>query len=258
MARYKGGAKARSGYDITSSELPFYDINARLEKAEKYSTKMLRSEYTRMRDIAQKRLKRLAGTDEGKFVAQQHPDGFPKISQMGKAVDPFTGKKDVSRRELAKALKEVSNFLTASRSSISGVRRVIKETVETIEENTTVRNKQGKVIEPGIKIPKEQLANYGRFINKLKKELGLDPYKYEAKYIAAAWSDLHNKGKITKKELEKAVLGVMADLKKLDDPVDDRKKAERIAHKVDKYFDIDKLDKRTVSGIQRRGKKRKK
>lgn len=246
MARYKGGAKARSGYDITSSDLPFYDINARLEKAEKYSTKLLRSEYTRMRDIAQKRLKRLEGTDEGKFVAQQHPDGFPKISQMGKAVDPFTGKKDVSRKELARALKDVSNFLTASRSSVSGVRKSIKQTRQAIQKKT------------GVSVPKDQMANYGRFINRLKKDLGLDPHKYDAKYIVAAWSDLQNKGKITKKELQKAVLGVMADLKKLDDPTDDRKKAERIAHKVDKYFDIDKLDKRTVSGIQRRGKKRKK
>lgn len=245
MARYKGGAKARSGYDITSSELPFYDINARLEKAEKYSTKLLRSEYTRMRDIAQKRLNRLAGTDEGKFVAQQHPDGFPKISQMGKAVDPFTGKKDVSRKELARALKDVANFLTASRSSVSGVRNSINQTRKSIQKKT------------GVSVPKEQMANYGRFINRLKKDLGLDPHKYDAKYITAAWSDLQNKGKITKKELEKTVLGIMADLKKLDDPKDDRKKAERIAYKVDKYFDIDKLDKRTVSGIQRRGKKRK-
>lgn len=246
MARYKGGAKARSGYDITSSELPFYDINARLEKAEKYSTKLLRSEYTRMRDIAQKRLKRLEGTDEGKFIAQMHPDGFPKISQMAKAVDPFTDKKDVSRRELARALKDVSNFLTASRSSVSGVRKTIKQTRQSIQKKT------------GVSIPKEQMANYGRFINRLKKDLGLDPHKYDAKYIVAAWSDLQNKGKITKKELEKAVLGIMADLKKLDDPKDDRKKAERIAHKVDKYFDIDKLDKRTVSGIQRRKGRKKK
>ncbi len=246
MARYKGGSKARSGYDITSSELPFYDINARLEKAEKYSTKLLRSEYTRMRDIAQKRLKRLEGTDEGKFIAQMHPDGFPKISQMGKAVDPFTGKKDVSRKELARALKDVSNFLTASRSSVSGVRKTIKQTRQSIQKKT------------GVSVPKEQLANYGRFINRLKKDLGLDPHKYDAKYIVAAWSDLQNKGKITKKELEKAVLGIMADLKKLDDPKDDRKKAERIAHKVDKYFDIDKLDKRTVSGIQRRKGRKKK
>ena len=175
-----------------------------------------------------------------------HPDGFPKISQMGKAVDPFTGKKDVSRKELARALKDVSNFLTASRSSVSGVRKTIKQTRQSIQKKT------------GVSVPKEQLANYGRFINRLKKDLGLDPHKYDAKYIVAAWSDLQNKGKITKKELEKAVLGIMADLKKLDDPKDDRKKAERIAHKVDKYFDIDKLDKRTVSGIQRRKGRKKK
>lgn len=244
MARYKGGGKARSGYDITSSELPFYAINARLADAEQYSTKLMRSEYTRMRDIAQKRLKRLAASDEGKFVAAMHPDGFPKISQMSRAVDPFTGKKDVSRRELAHALKELVNFLTAERSALSRVQKTVKQTRESIQKST------------GVNVPKEQLANYGRFINKLKKELGLDKFKYEAKYVVSAWSDLQNKGKITKKDLTKAVLDVMADLGQLNDPKEDRKKAERVAHKVDKYFDIDKLDKRTVSGIKRRKKKK--
>lgn len=242
--RYRGGGKARSGYDITSSELPFYDINARLASAEKYSTALLRSEYTRMRDIAQKRLKRLSASDEGKFIAAMHPDGFPKLSQMSKAVDPFTGKKDVSRKELAASLKELVNFLTAERSAVSNVKKTVKKTRESIKKST------------GVDVPKEQLANYGRFINKLKKELGLDQFKYEAKYVVAAWSDLQNKGKISKKDLTKAVLDVMVDLKLTDDPKEDKKKAERVAHKVDKFFDLDKLDKRTVSGLKRRKKKK--
>ena len=242
--RYRGGGKARSGYDITSSDLPFYDINARLATAEKYSTALMKSEYTRMRDIAQKRLKRLAASDEGKFVAAMHPDGFPKLSQMSKAVDPFTGKKDVSRKELAASLKELVNFLTAERSAVSNVKKTIKKTKESIKKST------------GVDVPKEQLANYGRFINKLKKELGLDQFKYEAKYVVAAWSDLQNKGKISKKDLTKAVLDVMVDLKLTDDPKEDKKKAERVAHKVDRFFDLDKLDKRTVSGLKRRKKKK--
>lgn len=242
--RYRGGGKARSGYDITSSDLPFYDINARLATAEKYTTALMKSEYTRMRDIAQKRLKRLAASDEGKFIAQMHPDGFPKLSQMSKAVDPFTGKKDVSRKELAASLKELVNFLTAERSAVSNVKKTVKKTRESIKKST------------GVDVPKEQLANYGRFINKLKKELGLDQFKYDAKYVVAAWSDLQNKGKISKKDLTKAVLDVMVDLKLTDDPKEDKKKAERVAHKVDRFFDLDKLDKRTVSGLKRRKKKK--
>lgn len=242
--RYRGGGKARSGYDITSSDLPFYDINARLATAEKYSTALMKSEYTRMRDIAQKRLKRLAASDEGKFIAQMHPDGFPKLSQMSKAVDPFTGKKDVSRKELAASLKELVNFLTAERSAVSNVKKTVKKTRESIKNST------------GVDVPKEQMANYGRFINKLKKELGLDQFKYDAKYVVAAWSDLQNKGKISKKDLTKAVLDVMVDLKLTDDPKEDKRKAERVAHKVDRFFDLDKLDKRTVSGLKRRKKKK--
>ena len=243
MPRYKGGGTARSGYDITSSELPYYAINARLADAKQYSTKLMRSEYTRMRDIAQKRLKRLEASDEGKYVAQMHPDGFPKLSQLSKSVDPFTGKKDVDRKELAHALKDLVNFLTSKQSAVSTVKETHKRTRESLEKKT------------GVPIPKTQMANYGRFMNKLKKELGLEQYKYDVKYIAAAWSDLQNKGKITKKDLTNAVLGVMADLKKLDDPKEDKKKAERIAYKIDNYFDTADLDKRTVSGIKRRKKK---
>lgn len=241
--RYRGGGTARSGYDITSSELPFYDINARLEKAQKYPTSLLKSEYTRMRDIAQKRLKRLGASQEGKFIAAMHPDGFPKLSQLGKATDPFTGKKDVSRKELSYALKDLVNFLSAERSSVSKVKKSIKKTRESIKKKT------------GVDIPKAQMANYGRFLNKLKKELGLEQFKYDVKYIAEAWSDLMNKGKISKKQLSDAVLNVMADLKQLDDPKEDRKKADRIAHKIDTFFDLDKLDKRTISGLKRRKKK---
>jgi hypothetical protein len=172
-----------------------------------------------------------------------HPDGFPKLSQLGKSIDPFTGKKDVDRKELAKALKTLVNFLNSRQSAVSTVKETHKRTRESIKKNT------------GIDVPKEQMANYGRFINRLKKELGLETYKYEAKYIVEAWSDLQNKGKITKKDLTNAVLGVMADLKRLDDPKEDKKKAERIAYKIDNYFDTADLDKRTVSGIKRRKKK---
>ena len=243
MPRYKGGGTARSGYDITSSYLPYYAINARLEDAKQYSTKLMRSEYTRMRDIAQKRLQRLAASDEGKYVAAMHPDGFPKLSELSKSVDPFTGKKDVDRKELSHALKDLVNFLTSKQSAVSTVKETHKRTREALEQKT------------GVTIPKEQMANYGRFMNKLKKELGLEQFKYDVKYIAAAWSDLQNKGKITKKDLTAAVLGVMADLKKLDDPKEDKKKAERIAYKIDNFFDTKDLDKRTVSGIKRRKKK---
>ena len=251
MPRYKGGGTARSGYDITSSDLPYYAINARLADAKQYSTKLMRSEYTRMRDIAQKRLKRLEASDEGKYVAKMHPDGFPKLSELSKSVDPFTGKKDVDRKELAHALKDLVNFLTAKRSSLSGVKRTIDRTAESIEKRTADENGEG-----GIKVPKTQLANYGRFINKLKKELGLDKGSYEVKYVVEAWSDLKNKGKITKKDLTNAVLGVMADLKLLDDPAEDKKKAERVSWKVDNYFDTKDLDKRTVAGIRRRKNKK--
>ena len=56
MARYKKGASARD-FDLFGHKLPFYAIQPSLVKAHAVSDETLKSEYTRLRDIAQKRLK---------------------------------------------------------------------------------------------------------------------------------------------------------------------------------------------------------
>ena len=270
MPRYKGGSRAKGISGVTTSDLPFTDINPRLKFAEKYDDKLLRSEYRRMRDIAQKRLKRMVGKPEAQWVLEQHPEGFPMTRNL----------KD--RDELVKALMDVSNFLNADRSSISGVRRVAKEAVKTIKKKTKV------------KIKKENLANVGRFINQLKKEMGIKSGEYDLKYVVDAWDTLKNKGKITKKELTESVLKVIQDEKEYQakrkkkkykvvtqveaDVIRERIKnnefvsakekkalkqfeqeeraAKRVAYRIDRYFDKSDLSNRTIAGLKRRKKKK--
>ena len=237
MGRYRGGGKARNiDTGLFTSDLPFYEINPRLKTAEKYSDAFLRKEYTRQRDIAQKRLKRLEQLDVGGWVLEQHPNGFPKLKDLP------------DRDALVYALIDVSRYLTAERSSVSGIKRVAKDTAASLSQQT------------GIDIQKEQLANFGRFMNSMKKQLGLKEGTYEVKYIAEVWSSLKNKGKITKKELREAVqnyLGETQDEKKDNGAreAQNRRIANRVAHNIDKFFDQSDLSGKTVAGLRKRKKK---
>lgn len=243
MPRYKGGSRAKGIEGVTTSNLPFTDINPRLVHAQKYDDKLLRQEYRRMRDIAQKRLKRMEGKQEAEWVLEQHPEGFPMTRDL----------KD--RADLVKGLMDVSNFLNAQRSSISGIRETAKKTSEAIRKGT------------GVAVPKSQLANYGRFMNKMKKELGLKTGTYDSKYMAEVWQQAKNKGKLTKKELREAVLNYLNDRseyaghgKKKELTDKERRKnsgiATRVAHNIDRYFDEADLSKKTVAGLKRRRKRK--
>lgn len=78
----------------------------------------MRSEYTRMRDTAQKRLKRLEKAFPKSKVLQRHPEGFPKL-------------KDLDPRDFPKAFSELAKFLKAKRSTVTGQREIKEKTINT-------------------------------------------------------------------------------------------------------------------------------
>ena len=78
----------------------------------------MRSEYTRMRDTAQKRLKRLAKQFPESKAVQSHPKGFPKL-------------KDLDPRDFPKAFSELSKFLRAKGSTVTGQRQIKEKTMKT-------------------------------------------------------------------------------------------------------------------------------
>lgn len=73
----------------------------------------LRKEYTRLRDIAQKRIKRLRADPEGaqSKVLQIFPEGIPRISDM-----------HGSRAQLESAMADLALFIRNPESTVSGVR----------------------------------------------------------------------------------------------------------------------------------------
>ena len=74
----------------------------------------LRKEYTRLRDIAQKRIKRLRADPEGaqSKVLQIFPEGIPRISDM-----------HGSRAQLESAMADLALFIRNPESAVSGVHK---------------------------------------------------------------------------------------------------------------------------------------
>lgn len=78
----------------------------------------MRSEYTRMRDVAQKRLQRLSKAFPDSKAVQNHPKGFPKL----KSLDP---------RDFPKAFADLAKFVKAKGSTVSGQREIKQKTIKT-------------------------------------------------------------------------------------------------------------------------------
>lgn len=114
-------ARARLTYDFswyTPSE-----IKAKLEAGGDLE-KQVRKEYTRLRDISQKRLKRLAAagyTDTE--VYQRNYKHYPKLKDIK------------SKSELSQRLSDLSRFVGSSQSTVKGIKERNKQTLDTLKEH---------------------------------------------------------------------------------------------------------------------------
>lgn len=78
----------------------------------------MKSEYTRMRDVAQKRLKRLEKQFPESKAVQNHPKGFPKL-------------RDLDPRDFPKAFAELAKFIKAKGSTVTGQQQIRDKTIKT-------------------------------------------------------------------------------------------------------------------------------
>lgn len=84
----------------------------------------VRREYTRLRDISQKRLKRLLQSEfAGSQVVKMNLGHFPKLKDIK------------STSELAARLSDLSRFIDAAQSTVSGQRTIRKKALETLHEH---------------------------------------------------------------------------------------------------------------------------
>lgn len=90
----------------------------------------MHAEYTKMRDIAEKRIKRMGQSEFRKSETyKQYEKGFQKLKEL----DP---------RDLPKAFSELSKFVTSKRSSISGQREIMNKTIKAWNDQGIPLNKQ--------------------------------------------------------------------------------------------------------------------
>ena len=78
----------------------------------------LRAEYTRLRDVAQKRVKRLGQEFPQTKAYQMHEEGFAKL-------------KDLDPRDFPKAMSELYKFVNAKGSTVAGQRSIKEKTIQT-------------------------------------------------------------------------------------------------------------------------------
>ena len=229
---YRKGPKARD-YDMLTFQIG--QLGPQMIRAHAITDEQLRAEYSRLRSVANKRIKRMEGHPEAQETYAEHAGGFPKVKGM-------------NRSDLVYALADVSRFLTADRRSLSGIRRTNKKIAESLERK-------------GIHVPKDQLAKFGSFMNAMKKALGVNRGDYASQQIAELWSELFQKGKISQSKFEKRVKEVMKDIEEEQKKL--YKRAER--REVNKvirenplsdYFDDIALDPRTVRASESRSETR--
>lgn len=97
-----------AGFSVSEAEALFRD---------NYSA--MRKEYTRLRDIAQKRIYRLGKSEFTESKAYQyHASGFAKLKNL----DP---------RDLPKAFSELSKFVGAKASTVTGQKQIREKTIAT-------------------------------------------------------------------------------------------------------------------------------
>ena len=90
----------------------------------------MRAEYTRMRDVAQKRIKRLGKQFPESKAYQSHKQGFAKLKEL----DP---------RDFPKAFAELAKFVRAKGSTVTGQKQIKEKTIKTWQDqglNLTSKN----------------------------------------------------------------------------------------------------------------------
>ena len=96
------------------------------------SVKDLRREYTRMRDVAQKRVKRLQKEFPEAKAGQKVVKLYNDKGEVVKEYLGFRELKDIHPNDLTKALSEMAKFVNAKTSTVTGQRQRMRKTMSTL------------------------------------------------------------------------------------------------------------------------------
>lgn len=190
----------------------------------------VRKEYTRLRDIAQKRLKRLkaAGLDDTQAYLKNYKH-YPKLKDIK------------SDAELASRLSDLSRFITAKGSTVSGQKDIMKKSL------TTLHDKGYKFVNEG------NFRDFGKFMEEYRKQM------LDMSYDSGDAADLY--GVVIKHQLdpEKVKADFEFWLENLDRAEKLRKSKsagnyEKTKGRIQKQLDV--VEKRKRKGKAKKSKKR--
>lgn len=116
----------------------------------------MRSEYTRMRDVAQKRIKRLEKKFPESKAYQAHAKGFPKL-------------KELDLRDFAKAFSDLAKFVKAKGSTVTGQKQIQEKTINTINKAIGASPNEEDEEDEENASAKLNKKNYWRFIKILEE-----------------------------------------------------------------------------------------
>lgn len=180
---------------------------------EKLSVKELRREYTTLRDIFQKRIKRLeqAGSERAKPYLSGAWAYIPTLAERAKIPGLRNLTEDQKRGDLIFAVKELTNLVGRSERNLpaSGVLSITGLRRQRSERETGVLN---ALHEAGYeRISKSTLRNFGRFMDAMREQYGkklpnseemaefFDSLKYNTKrrstqFIVDLWREYERNG----------------------------------------------------------------
>lgn len=190
MSRYKGGSRSREEDVFDNTKLRPEWVTPQLARAKYPSDAVLRSEYSRIRAVAQKRLARMANKEEAQETYSQHAGGFPTLAEIGN-----------DRAELVAALGDLTNFMLSKRNSISSIRESNSLTLATLQSH-------------GINVNKSDLREFGKFMNRMKRAFGVGEGSYGSQRIADAWNEIKSRGKMSKSDMQKLMDQAKIDIEK--------------------------------------------
>lgn len=132
-----------------------------------WTEKEARKEYSRLRNIVVKRLKRIEEVEpEAHILKRWKPESFKKL-------------KDIKNmRELSHLLSDVAYLVNAKTATLKGIKEIEKETIESLQKQ-------------GLDIDKKDLKDFGFFME-LIRDFSRDRV-YDSERAAELFSEYHDK-----------------------------------------------------------------
>lgn len=149
------------------------------EGAKQLTDKNLREEYSRLRSIAVKRLQRLGNSEwNDTDLYLRSKNKFKKLKEIK------------TNRELRFLLSDLHNFLESPRSSVTGLDKIRKQSLDTL-------HRHGYDF-----VTKKNFRDFGRFMEWAREHA--QAYMYDSQRVANAYDELAVKRNLSQREIETA------------------------------------------------------